>query len=563
MIRVLSTNIVSPLGFTSEENYQSIRSGKTGLCQYENPWGIPETITASLFSEEQNRKLKTDGLSRFESLVFTSVKDAMSKVPFDMLSNNTVFILSSTKGNIEALSEGNELTNLALSAKKISGKLGFSNEPIVVCNACISGAAAQLLAWRLIHSGRYDYAVVCGADCQSKFIVSGFSSLKALSPEPCRPFDMERYGLNLGEAAATIILGKERPDECRDSWYMHAGAIRNDAVHISNPSKTAEGAIRAIRKALPPNPLVSLISLHGTATLYNDQMEAVALKRTSLDSVPAMALKGYFGHTMGAAGILETIISIYATEDHQALPTKGFSELGVSANIGVSNRPQPISGNSILKMIAGFGGCNAALFFSKDKMEKASSAQVPQTKSTHHVRITPHEVLIDGNLYDTKETGMSLLTELYKKEVNDYPKYYKMDGLSKLAFVASELLLKAEGNKKDHSENRSVILFNHSSSISSDLAFEVTIDSNDYFPSPSVFVYTLPNIATGEIAIRNTYYGETSFYILSHKMQEKMDEIVNSSFWDEEMQSSLCGWIDFQNDSNFEADLYIKERILN
>lgn len=561
MIKILSTNIVSPLGGTSKENYQNIKSGRTGLRQYENPWGIPETITASLFSEEQNRTLAIDGLSRFESIVYTSVKEALSRVSFDITAKNVVFILASTKGNIENLAKSKEQSNLAVSAKAVSNMLGFSNEPIVVCNACISGAAAQLLALRLIEGGHYDYAIVCGADCQSKFIVSGFSSLKALSAEPCRPFDIERYGLNLGEAAATIIYAKSLDNDCSEGWYMHAGAVRNDAVHISNPSKTAEGAIRAISKTIGENTDVSLVSLHGTATLYNDQMEAIALKRASLQRVPVMATKGYFGHTMGAAGVLETIISIMASDDHQALPTKGFSELGVSANIGVSNEPQTIEGESVLKVIAGFGGCNAALHFSKQKQQDIPLANIPITKASHHIRITPHEVLIDNVPYKANESGMALLTELYKQEVGNYPKYYKMDGLSKLAFIASELLLKAEGHDNDHSENRSVILCNHTSSIASDIAFEATIDCNEYFPSPSVFVYTLPNIATGEIAIRNTYFGETSFYILPGKQTDLMDQIIDSSFLDEEMQSSLCGWIDFIDENHFEADLYIKERV--
>lgn len=561
MIKILSTNIISPLGVTSKENYQNIKSGRTGLCQYEALWGIPETITASLFSEEQKKMLTIDGISRFESIVYASVREALSRVSFDIKAKNVIFILASTKGNIENLVKSKEQSNLAVSAKTISNKLGFSNDPIVVCNACISGAAAQLLALRLIECGQYDYAVVCGADCQSKFIISGFSSLKALSAEPCRPFDIQRYGLNLGEAAATIIFEKSEANDNSVGWYMHTGAIRNDAVHISNPSKTAEGAIRAISKAIGENTDVSLISLHGTATLYNDQMEAIALKRASLQCVPAMATKGYFGHTMGAAGVLETIISIMSSDDHQALPTNGFSELGVSVKINVSNKPQTIDGGSVLKIIAGFGGCNAALFFSKQKQLKKTQTNIPFTKVSHHVRITPHEVLINNVPYKVKESGMALLTEVYKQEIGNYPKYYKMDGLSKLAFIASELILKAEGHDNAHSESRSVIFCNHTSSIASDIAFEATIDSNEYFPSPSVFVYTLPNIATGEIAIRNSYFGETSFYILPDKHSDLMDQIIDSSFLDEDMQSSLCGWIDFIDESNFEADLYIKERV--
>ena len=107
------------------------------------------------------------------------------------------------------------------------------------------------------------------------------------------------------------------------------------------------------------------------------------------------------------------------------------------------------------------------------------------------------------------------MTAIYKQYIDDYPKFYKMDSLSRLGFVATELLLNAEGQRKDiPTEDRAVILFNRSSSIMADKKYLVSIkDPEDYFPSPSVFVYTLPNIVTGEIAMRNLYHGETSFYI--------------------------------------------------
>lgn len=561
MIKILSTNIVSPLGYTSEENYLNVKSGRTGLRRYENLWGIPETICASLFSQEQNERLMVDGLSRFESLVYYSVNDALSRAPYDVRGKKVAFILASTKGDIENLDAKAGVTTIARSAKKVAEKLGINAEPIAVCNACISGATAQLLALRLIESEIYDYAIVCGADCQCKFVVSGFSSLKALSADFCRPFDIERYGLNLGEAAATIVYGKASEDESAEGvWYLHRGAVRNDAVHICNPSKTAEGAVRAINSVLREGEDVSLVSVHGTATLYNDQMEAVALKRCGLQSVPAMALKGYFGHTMGAAGILEAIISINAADDCETLPTKGFSELGVSANVNISDSKITTKGNSVLKIIAGFGGCNAALYFSKDASESCALQSELKLKSVHSIKITPNDILVDGEPVYVEPKGMAMLTEVYKQQINDYPKYYKMDGLSRLAFIASELLLRAEGGEHDNSETRSVILFNNSSSISADLEFEKTIESSNYFPSPSVFVYTLPNIAIGEIAIRNTYFGETSFYLLDGKQPKLMDEIVSSSFLDQQMHSCISGWINYNDESDFEAELYIKEK---
>jgi 3-oxoacyl-[acyl-carrier-protein] synthase-1 len=220
MIRVVSTNITSPLGFTTEENYLAVKSGKSSLAVREHPWGIPERVCASLFTDAQWKALSVEGMTGFESLAVRSIREALQRTDMDVSSPRVVLIISSTKGNIEIMADGGEYVSLAESARRIASATGVTTSPVVVCNACISGASAQLLALRLLEAGRYDKAVVCGADCVGKFVVSGFSSLKALSQEPCRPFDIDRYGLNLGEAAATVIFSREED-----------GAVNCDYVH--------------------------------------------------------------------------------------------------------------------------------------------------------------------------------------------------------------------------------------------------------------------------------------------------------------------------------------------
>ena len=137
-----------------------------------------------------------------------------------------------------------------------------------------------------------------------------------------------------------------------------------------------------------------------------------------------------------------------------------------------------------------------------------------------------------------------------------------MDGLCRLGFVASELLLQAEREegtyKEDVNKARAIVFFNRSSSIVSDKKYLTSIaDKENYFPSPSVFVYTLPNIVTGEIAIRNGYHGETSFYILPKKNELLMQHIIESAFMDDQTTSMITGWLDYEDDKHFEADLYI------
>lgn len=579
MAYIIADNIISPLGETSEENYLSVKAGRSGIRAYEpGTCNIPEGFYASLLFED------------FETLALKSAQKAIANGRLELKGKRTAFILSSTKGNIE------ENISLADSAQRIASQLGIDSKPIVVCNACISGLSALILGNRLIDSGLYDAAIVCGCDTPRQFILSGFQSLKALSPEPCRPFDMERMGLNLGEAAATLILSKNPIQG--NSWRMGDGFIRNDAFHISTPSKTADGLYLSLQRTLESftkeisstckqidlKAHLAFINAHGTATLFNDQMESVAIGRAGLSDLPANAYKSFWGHTMGAAGILETIISMKAIDDDTILGTRGFSELGVSGEMNICAENRPTDKKGFIKMLSGFGGCNATIWAAKSpKSEMIALSQKEQQEceftTTHTIRITPEEVILDQRkLWEgKKELGEqegqehhSLLTSLYKQMIGNYPKFYKMDGLSRLGFVASEILLNAEKGDTDVErreeegerllEERAIIFFNHSSSIASDRNYKESInDKDNYFPSPSIFVYTLPNIVTGEIAIRNHFHGETSFFILPDKDERMMEEILQASCRDTQSKSFLTGWIDYEDERHFEADLKIKK----
>lgn len=579
MAYIIADNIISPLGETSEDNYLSVKSGRSGIRAYEpGTCNIPEGFTASLLFED----FETLALKSAQKAIANAQKNignaqkAMGNVQLELKGKRTAFILSSTKGNIE------ENISLADSAQRIATQLGIDSQPIVVCNACISGLSALILGNRLIDSGLYDAAIVCGCDTPRQFILSGFQSLKALSPEPCRPFDMERMGLNLGEAAATLILSKNPIQE--NSWRMGDGFIRNDAFHISTPSKTADGLYLSLQRTLESftkeisstckqidlKEHLAFINAHGTATLFNDQMESVAIGRAGLSDLPANAYKSFWGHTMGAAGILETIISMKAIDDDTILGTRGFSELGVSGKMNICAENRPTDKKGFIKMLSGFGGCNATIWAAqKPERENIALSQIEQQNreftTTHTIRITPEEVILDQRkIWEGKEElgeqeGLehhSLLTSLYKQMIGDYPKFYKMDGLSRLGFVASEILLNAEKGETD--KEKAIIFFNHSSSIASDRNYKESIkDKDNYFPSPSIFVYTLPNIVTGEIAIRNHFHGETSFFILPDKDKKMMEEILQASCRDVQSKSFLTGWIDYEDERHFEAELKI------
>ena len=588
MLKVVSTNIVSPLGMSSQENWRAVMQGRSALRRLENYKGIPLPFVASVFIPEQVEELAVEGFTRFESLAIRSITEALTHTNLELHGERTIFILSTTKADVEELGfaaeRDGDYHRPALSAQRIAEHVGIGGGAIVCCNACISGVSAQILADRLISCGHYDNAVVCGADLVSPFTASGFLSFKSLSNEACRPFDADRQGLNLGEAAATIVF--TRADSLRDGdWLFERGEMDNDAFHLSTPAPSGEGArkvLEAVMKGRDASEL-AFVSAHGTATMFNDQMESVAIEKAGLSSVPLTALKGWFGHTLGASGVLEVILGMMAVSESVVLPLRGFREIGVSGKVNLSPGLRTTDKNSFLKMISGFGGCNAAALYRRvragmeretaPELEKAAHSMgetapelkvtahskgetAPVLKELHRVHILPDGVTLDGRPLPVQSQGAGLLSEIYRKYVGDYPKYHKMDALSRLAFLATELLLSRGDVPQD--SGRATILFNRTSSVVADRCHLGSIAKpGEFYPSPSVFLGTLPNIATGEIAIRHGYTGETSLYITDFRDEALMKKVVSSSFSPGGFRSLICGFVDCDRGDSFEADLKI------
>ena len=184
MLKVVSTNIVSPLGMSSQENWRAVMQGRSALRRLENYKGIPLPFVASVFTPEQVEDLAIDGFTRFESLAIRSIAEALTHTDLDVRGERTIFILSTTKADVEELGFAEERDGdyhrPALSAQRIAEHIGIGGGAIVCCNACISGVSAQILADRLISAGYYDNAVVCGADLVSSFTASGFLSFKSM-----------------------------------------------------------------------------------------------------------------------------------------------------------------------------------------------------------------------------------------------------------------------------------------------------------------------------------------------------------------------------------------------
>jgi len=569
MIYKIGDNIISSLGFTTEENFNAVKQGISGIKHYDaGTFDLPEAFMASLIDKKKlnDEFVKLSSKNNYTNLgkaAILSVSSANKEAQIDLSNKKTLFILSTTKGNIDLLEpetchcglDPQSPVYLWKTAETIADFFKNPNTPIIVSNACISGAAAQIAAMRELESGNYDYAVVVGVDFLSKFIISGFQSFKALSPEICRPFDKDRDGLNLGEAAATIIFSRDirQPDTRRKTVIsLVAGAIRNDATHISAPSKTGEGSFRALKYVLSNNSQFSIlnsqllfINAHGTATPYNDVMEVNAIVRAGLEKVPVNSLKAFFGHTLGAAGVLESIISMRALEENIVLKSMNFNEQDFENQINISKEDHASKShisNLFIKMMSGFGGVNAALLFSDMKYETNLMSQV----SKSHVLKSQVSNLFIKNHIRLSFKNSTEISEFYYSLKIDYPKFFKMDGLSKLGFLASEMIFKDDKNRFAPNENIAVICFNSSSSLDIDTQYQATIcDNENYFPSPSLFVYTLPNIVTGEISIRNKLFGETSFYICKEFDARQIVETVKKAFTDKTVTAVLAAWIEY------------------
>lgn len=366
-VYTIATDITSSLGMGADAHWEAVANGVQGFSAYDNNG---QGYYASRLSNSQWKTITTavDGkdLTPFENLCMYSVAKALEKSPQINLSE-TVLVLSTTKGNIDRLNEDNDdSTLLHKSARVLAGELRIKNHAVVVSHACVSGSVALLYAQRLLTSGRYKHAIVIGCDLFTPFVLNGFLSFQAIADAPCRPFDAERTGINLGEAAATIVLSTKGNGA---SAQLLGGATSNDANHISGPSRTGEELAMAISRAMDDAAVqasdINMISAHGTATAYNDEMEAKAIHLIGMSETPLHSMKSYTGHTLGAAGVLESAMIIEAIRRQQLIPSANYATHGVSVPVNVTTAMQPAQINYVLKTASGFGGSNAAIIWGK------------------------------------------------------------------------------------------------------------------------------------------------------------------------------------------------------
>lgn len=369
-------NCITPLGFNVDSNWRSLLAGESGVALHKIIESQDSFYASGINSEKLNEEFgrifdqnNHQEFTRLEKMLLLSMKPLVEK---HNITEDTALILSTTKGNISLLKNQTELPEgvyLSQLAQKIADFFGFKTQPIVVSNACVSGVMAIAVAKNMIQAGKYKDAFVIAGDEITEFVISGFNSFQAIGSEPCKPYDKNRNGINIGEAAAAVYITAESSENEKFSFKVLGDSAINDANHISGPSRTGDGLCGSIRNAMIEANVsaeqIDFISAHGTATLYNDEMESIAFSRMDLQNVPLNSMKGYYGHCLGASGLLESIISMESALQNTLIPSKNFEEMGVSQPLNIIRENQTATIKYILKTASGFGGCNAAIVLEK------------------------------------------------------------------------------------------------------------------------------------------------------------------------------------------------------
>lgn len=380
-IYITDYNCVTPLGFNADSNWNALLEGQSGVALHKIIDNQDAFYASMIDSEKLNEEFSkffaqnTIDFTRLEKMLLLSLQPLVEN---HSISEDTALILSTTKGNISLLKNQSELPEgvyLSKLAQKIADFFGFKTKPIVVSNACVSGVMAISVAKNMIQAGRYKDAFVIAGDELSEFVISGFNSFQAIGSGPCKPYDKNRDGINIGEAAAAVYMTSCHSDEGRISknekfrFKVLGDSAINDANHISGPSRTGDGLYASIKNAMTEAKVspeqIDFISAHGTATLYNDEMEAIAFNRMDLQNTPLNSMKGYYGHCLGASGLLESIISMESALHSTLIPSKNFEEMGVTQPLNIIKEDQSAAVQYILKTASGFGGCNAAIVLEK------------------------------------------------------------------------------------------------------------------------------------------------------------------------------------------------------
>jgi 3-oxoacyl-[acyl-carrier-protein] synthase-1 len=375
-VYITNHNIISSLGFDSKTNFKNLLAQKSGIRQFKRKNGdfyYSSIVDKKKVDQAFESLGNINSYTILEKMMILSISKLLIESKFK-ITDKTGLIVSTTKGNIDLLSAepsfSGDKKRLYLSefGKQIKNYFEFKNEVIILSNACVSGVLALSVADRLIKSKMFDDIIIVSGDLVTEFILSGFTSFQAISNKPCMPFSKNRDGITIGEAIASALVSSDKNRSKYAVEIIGSGSC-NDANHISGPSRTGEGLFLSVRSALKEAQIteneIDYISAHGTATNFNDEMESVAFSRLKMLDIPLNSLKGYYGHTLGSSGLLESIMGIESLHHNKLIASYGFDELGVTYPVKVIKKPKKKKLNVFLKTASGFGGSNTAILLKK------------------------------------------------------------------------------------------------------------------------------------------------------------------------------------------------------
>lgn len=600
-VYIAADSLISSLGATTQENLKAIREYRSGVTMQETGRISDTPILAATIPDSTimgATKELNDAYTRLEQLFILAIEDILSHTGVSLTEKGCGLILSTTKGNVDVLSnhpsEPDSKAYLWEMGKRIGEYFQAYHRVEIISNACISGVSAMIVAKRWIETGRYRKVIVAGGDILSHFITSGFLSFRSVSHAICRPYDAQRDGLNLGEACGAFLLSSEGSDK---DIVLSGGAISNDANHISGPSRTGDGLYFAIRGAMEEASVtaedISFINAHGTATVYNDEMESKAIHLAGLETVPVNSMKPYFGHTLGASGVIESIICLHELKENILFGTLGYKEPGVSMPVIIQAEHREIPMKHCVKTASGFGGCNAAIVLSlpeyrqlpKESQESPTVSQRQFKESENPLSITTTATVsienasieVNGKpvFSSTAPNFAQFIREAYKNIGGSNMKFYKMDDLCKLGYTAAEYLLKEKGEEEKGKEKEGedneretksflpeeigILLVNSASSLNTDIHHQKIINrEGDHAASPAVFVYTLPNVVAGEICIRHKIQGENTFFIEQKFDADRLEEYARIVMKKGKLKACITGWCELMQEQ-YKAELKLIE----
>lgn len=348
----------------SSATFASLCSARSGITQ--GPCcGVP--VPWAPFADSSLRDITT---------FFSRVRDTIP--PLDSLPGPVALVFCAAKADLrlfDAQSEGSQTSGLpsgllSQQAAMLADCLGLRGHGrlSVISTACASGVIGLEYASGLLRDCSCASAVLVGYDSLSRFVTTGFHALGALSAQPARPFDKNRAGLTLGEGGVVMVL--QRAQARMGDCVLSGAASANDANHRTGPSRTGEGLYRAARAALDDAGVeptsVGAVKCHGTATAYNDAMEAKALVSLFGTRIPpCVSFKGALGHTSGGGSLLESVLALRMLRARTVPPTVGYEVHGVDEPVPIGVAQQPFSQPRVLCLSAGFGGINAAALFTE------------------------------------------------------------------------------------------------------------------------------------------------------------------------------------------------------